>query len=146
MPRSRGFTLIELMIAVAIVAILAAIAIPSYTDYIRRSRVTEAIATLSGMRVKMEQYYQDNRSYTGSCGVAPPVTVANKPADTANWAYTCNPAPAGNNYFITATGQGTVAGFQYSLDQNNARVTTMVAPSLWPGSANCWVLKRDGSC
>ena len=57
MPRSRGFTLIELMIAVAIVAILAAIAIPSYSEYIRRSRITEAISALSGMRVKMEQFF-----------------------------------------------------------------------------------------
>ena len=66
MTRSRGFTLIELMIAVAIIAILAAIAIPSYTDYIRRGRLTEALGRLSAMRVKMEQYFQDNRVYTGA--------------------------------------------------------------------------------
>ena len=112
MHRPRGFTLIELMIAIAIVAILAAIVVPSYTDYIRRSRVTEAVSTLSAMRVKMEQYYQDNRSYSGSCTPLPPgpPTVANKPADTPNWAFTCNPAPAGNTYRIIATGLGTMSG------------------------------------
>jgi type IV pilus assembly protein PilE len=146
MSRSRGFTLIELMIAVAIIAVLAAIAIPSYSEYIRRSRVTEAISTLSGMRVKMEQYYQDNRKYDGACTVAPPATVANKPPDTVNWAFTCNPAPAGNNYVVIATGQGTMQGFQYTLNQDNARATAMTAPSPWPSNGACWVLKKDGSC
>jgi len=143
MTRPRGFTLLELMVVVAIIAILAAIALPSYSEYVRRSRVTEAISTLSGMRVKMEQYYQDNRRYDGSCL---PATVAPKPADTANWQYLCAPAPAGNNYFITATGLGTVAGYQYTIDQANNRTTVMAPPSTWPSNAACWVLKADGSC
>ena len=53
--RAEGFTLLELMIAVAIVAILAAIALPSYSDYIKRAKLVEAQNALADFRVKMEQ-------------------------------------------------------------------------------------------
>ena len=58
MNRPRGFTLIELMIVVGIIAILASIAIPSYSDYVRRSRITEAVSALSGMRVRISSSRQ----------------------------------------------------------------------------------------
>ena len=61
MRSATGFTLIEVMITVAIVAILAAVAIPSYTSYITRSKIQEATTTLLAMRTKMEQYFQDHR-------------------------------------------------------------------------------------
>ena len=142
MTRSRGFTLLEVMIAMAIVAILAAIAIPSYAEYLRRSRVTEAFATLSGMRIKMEQYFQDNRTYVGACVAT---TIAPAPADSVNFTYAC-PVLALGAYTVTATGQNSMAGFQYSIDQSNVRSTVMTAPSTWPSNAGCWVLKKDGSC
>ena len=144
MKRSRGFTLIELMIVIGIVAILAAIAIPSYTDYVRRGRITEAVSTLSGMRVKMEQYFQDNRSYALACVAG---TVAPQPANTAYWTYNCAGLTL-NTYLITATGAvgGTMDGFQYTLNEINTRTTVIAAPSTWQNTGCGWVLKKDGTC
>jgi len=144
MKRSPGFTLIELMITVAIIAILSAIAIPAYTDYVRRGRIAEAFSALSGMRVKLEQYFQDNRTYAGACVAG---TIAPLPANTANFAYAC--AGLGlTTYTLIATGQPgtTLDGFQYTVDQSNLRTTVMTPHSTWPSNPGCWVVKRDGSC
>ena len=65
MNAQKGFTLIELMIVVAIIGILAAIAIPSYQNYIARSQASEAFALMSGAKVKI----QDNLQ-AGSCAAA----------------------------------------------------------------------------
>lgn len=142
MRSTRGFTIIEVMVVVAIVAILASVALPSYTDYIRRARISEAASALLAQRVKMEQFFQDNRTYAGACAAG---TVAPRPDDTTNFAYTC-PVLGATTYTITATGQGGLAGFAYSINQDNVRSSVMTAPSTWIGNATCWVLKKDGSC
>lgn len=142
---TKGFTLIEVMIVVAIVAILAGVAVPAYTNYITRSKISEAVATLSEMRVKMEQYFLDNRRYDGACAAG---TVA--PLPTGKYFdYAC---PVGDltatTYRITATaksGHG-MDGLRYSVDQSNIRVTEAV-PTGWTAPATqCWALKKDGSC
>jgi type IV pilus assembly protein PilE len=149
MLRPRGFTLIEVMVTVGIVAILAAIAIPTYSQYILRARITGAVSNLSSMRVKMEQYFQDNRTYNNAaappCGAAG-TSVAPLPTD-ANFTFACLPAPTATQYTVVATGTGSMLGFQYSIDQNNNRVTLGLPPAGWVGVGNpCWVLKQDGSC
>ncbi len=143
MKRAKGFTLIELLIVVAIVGVLAAIAVPMYIDHITRSQLVEAHTGLSDFRVRMEQFFQDNRTYNGAglggCGAA-------TPANAANFAYAC--VPGGGTYVATATGNaGRVVGFVYTINEQNARQTT-AAPAGWAPAvmpSNCWVT-RKGSC
>lgn len=146
----KGFTLIEVMIAVGVIAILSAIAIPSYTDYIRRARITEATSALGSMRVKFEQFFQDNRTYAGACTVAPAVSVAMRPVDTVNFRFLC-PVLNGTNYTITATGVAgsNMAGFTYQMAMAPAIGVVMSTPALpagWTTRTDCWVLKKDGAC
>ena len=140
MNANQGFTLLELMITVAIVAILAAIALPNYNNYVARGQAVVGTSALAEYRVRMEQYYQDNRSYAGAgggCGVALP--------NVQFFAIACN--SGGQTYTATATGNGgRVIGLVYQIDQSNNRSTTAV-PSGWSGSGSaCWVTKKSGVC
>jgi type IV pilus assembly protein PilE len=138
-----GFTLIEILIVVAIAAVLTAIAVPSYGDYLRRARIVEAAAKLADHRARMEQFFLDHRRYddgAGNCGQ--PLSPASA-ADTFSMACFASPGA----YVVSATGvPGTgMAGFAYAIDEANVRRTTAV-PDGWVANAQCWVIRRDGTC
>src|SRR5690242_499958 len=100
--RRRGFTLIELLIAVAAIAILAAIAFPSYTAYVRRGKIAAALGELGTVRVKLEQYYQDNRNYGSTAtGCAVPMPSSTGFVFSCAW----GPGATSQSFLITATGQ-----------------------------------------
>jgi len=142
MKTSKGFTLIELMITVAIVSILAAVALPAYNDYLMRGRLAEAHGELAAMRSKMETFFLDNRTYEGACAAG---TVAPLPG-AGRFTYSC-PELTATTYRVQADGiaaQGT-GGFTFTIDQANVRATTAV-PSGWTTNAACWVTKKGGVC
>ncbi len=135
----QGFSLIELMIVVAIIGILAAIAMPSYRDYVIRGKIQEATSGLASKRIQAEQYFQDNRTY-----LAAPACDADT-LTSQYFDFSCNPAADATTYTIEAVGKDSMAGFTFTIDQDNARATTTV-PSGWTTNAACWVTKKGGEC
>ena len=149
MHRARGFTLLELMIVIVVVAILAAVALPSYTDFITRSKFAEPQGILSDLRVRMEQYYLDNRRYSstaggGTCGLP----GGNSPtvSNAKYFTYTC---ASGTN---TATGVVAEAtdGIAFTIDQNQTRATSVTGGTMsakgYTSNAGCWVRKKPSTC
>ena len=75
----KGFTLIELMIVVAIIGILAAVALPAYQDYTKRARVSEALSLMSGAKASVTEYYSTNNTWPGgnaSAGLAAKASIS----------------------------------------------------------------------
>lgn len=135
--------MIELMVAAAILAIIAAVAIPQYSQYVVRGRMVEAQGQLAGLGTSLQQYYQDNRSYVNACGAT---GLAARPANTTNFTYTC-PTLSATGFLVQASGNSgtSVAGLVYTLDQNGNRATTAV-PTGWVASSSCWIRNQSGSC
>lgn len=142
--RSRGFTLIELMIAVAVVGILAAIALPAYNEYIRRGQLPEAFTTLADYRVKMEQYFFDHKRYgqTGVCANDASASQWNTfPKTVKYFTFTCTLSDDGLSYTLTADGEtGLAVGHTYTLDQDNRKSTTQFKGATYTGNS-CWFSK-----
>ncbi len=134
--RGNGFTLIELMITVAVVGILTMIALPSYRDYVKRGKLTEAFNQLSACSLTMGQYYQDNRTYV-SAPACP---------NTSNFTLS-TPTATATTYILQADGiaSSAVTGFTFKLTDQGVR-STSAAPTGWSTSTTCWISSRAGSC
>ncbi len=146
----RGFTLIELMITVAIVAVLARIAVPAYDSYVKRSRIVEATGNLAMLQAQMEQFYMDKRSWadaddSAKGGVKGCINDTTYNNGFKYFDFSCDGATTATSYTLQAVGKSSMTGFTFKITQAGAKSTTAV-PSGWTTSTTCWVTRKDGTC
>jgi len=130
--RARGFTLVEVIITVAIVAILVAVALPTYRDHMRKSRRAEAQAYLMAVASRQQQFLLDTRGYAANLatvGIAAPTNVA--AAYDLAVATVAGPPPT---FRVTATPKATTDQVQercgtLAIDQTGAKTAAL---------ATCW--------
>lgn len=136
--QQSGYTLVEVMVAVAIVAIISSVAVPAYTGYVKRGRLTEAFTGLGAGQTAAEQFWANYRNYDGF------KDSKSFPKNGQNFEFSLSDAgPTG--YTLIAKGKGMVEGFTYTIDQDGTRKTTAV-PTGFTTSDSCWIDREGGKC
>lgn len=137
----RGFTLIELMVTVVVVAILAAVAIPAYQQYVLRSRRADATSALGSLQQAQERYRANQQSYAAALSTLG-ISTDTSPQGHYTLAIT---AAAATGYTLTATARSTspqsrdadCARFQLQMSSGNS-IYTAYKSDLSTVNSNCW--------
>lgn len=135
-----GFSLVELIVALMIAAIIAAFAVPAYREHALRSYLPEMSSGLQLSALRLEQYYQDHRSYRNGtvCGITLP--------SSERFLFSCSVPRDGQSFLLTATGRDAMAGFAYTIDQQG-QTRTIALPAAWGvAPLDCWIVKRGATC
>lgn len=134
----RGFTLVELMIVVAIVAILAAVAIPAYSDYLMKGRRTDGRSALLDTAGRLERYYSEYARYTTAVGsnVCAPIVSAESPEKYYSLTSTA-PVCTDSTFLLTAAPQGAQSTDKCgSLTLTHVQVKGVSGGTL--AASSCW--------
>ena len=136
-----GFTLIELMIVVAIIGILAAVAIPQYQNYVARTQMSEALSLASGSKVALAEYFQSNGVFPAdndTAGIGVNTTIKGKYVTSVTVSATAATAAVGAAPAVGAKGILTV-----SLDEADTHALlkggTMILTGTDTGGSIIWV-------
>lgn len=127
--RQKGFTLIELMIVVAVVAILAAIAIPNFLEQSRKGRRADAVRSVGDFQLALERYRAENPTYNCPSATCPKPTSSYYTIDFTG-------VPTATSYTITATRK---SGSAQASDRcgNLSATQDLQAKPTWSGDADC---------
>lgn len=122
--RNRGFTRVELIVTVAVVAVLTSLALPSYANSVRRGRTVEARTELAAFGLRMEHSYRDRGVYgKQSCTAALPTGP--------HFVFSCTLLNDGQNFRGTATGRNQMAGYVYSIDDQGQVTADSTPERVW---------------
>lgn len=135
--RQTGFTLIEMMVVIVIVGILASIAYPSYTEYVKRGNRTEGQALLSDAAARQERYFNQNNAYVTTAADISKLGMnlsSNKSA-TGKYVFSVSKVDGDGGYTLTATQQfGDTKCGNLTLTANGVRGATASGAS----ASDCW--------
>ncbi len=133
---SRGFSLVELMMVIVIIAILASVAVPGYRDYVQRAQRVDATAALLRIAAAQEKFYLQNNTYTANLG-APPAGIGIPNTDHGYYNLAVTAATAANFTVqaipVPGSGQAGDSDCQlFTMDEQGNRGSSPNPP------ADCW--------